>query len=374
MKNTVCWRNKILSIGMIVFLIMMMSACSDKTTNYSETGSDTHRTEQTGVATALTGITTGITAAVGYIIDWINNYHNEGLTFLADPNGNATWSIWLMGTDGSNKAMLADNPGAAPYDWEGAVQQTMSPDGNTLVYVLQGPRGQMVSKNLSTGVVTVLVDDVETSFDPTPSFSYDGTKIAYSMNHSESEYGIRVMNADGSNIQVLTTTDNDVTPAFNRSGDKIVFDRGRNGSIYVMNTDGSGLTLVKDGTGDIKYGHPQFLPDGRILCMRVDTTPDPDNKDIVIMNADGSNEINLTPGTESSSEWSPTVNLAGDKIAFSTDRNKTMTDIDDDGYFDDETNYDVYLGTLSGNSLINLQNLTGDVGYRCWRPRFVSVP
>jgi 6-phosphogluconolactonase len=56
MKSKLCWRNNFLAIGMIVFLIMMMCACSDKTTNYSETGSDTHRTEQTGIINALTGL------------------------------------------------------------------------------------------------------------------------------------------------------------------------------------------------------------------------------------------------------------------------------------------------------------------------------
>jgi hypothetical protein len=61
MKNIVCWRNKFLSIGMIVFLIIMtMSACSDKTTNYSETGNDTHRTEQTGIINAITAITNAL--------------------------------------------------------------------------------------------------------------------------------------------------------------------------------------------------------------------------------------------------------------------------------------------------------------------------
>ena len=37
--------------------MLMMSACSDKTTNYSFNGDDTHRTEQTGITTAITAIT-----------------------------------------------------------------------------------------------------------------------------------------------------------------------------------------------------------------------------------------------------------------------------------------------------------------------------
>ena len=83
------------------------------------------------------------------------------------------------------------------------------------------------------------------------------------------------------------------------------------------------------------------------------------SKDIVIMNADGSNEINLTPDTDASDEFAPTVNNAGNKIAFATDRN----DADD-----------IYVGTLTGDSLTDLKNLTEDVDYDCWRPRFSAIP
>ena len=323
MKSTVWLRNNFFSVGMIVFFMFLISAC----------------TPGNGPGPSKP---------------------NEALTFIVDHDDNDTFEVWIMRTDGSIKVMLADNPDAVADEYEGAVQQTMSPDGRTLVYVLQGPRGQMVSKDLNTGVVTVLVDDTSASFDPTPSYSYDGTKIAYSMNHSSAAGdGIRVMNADGTDIQVLTTLANDTTPAFNRSGDLIVFDRGRNGDLYVINTDGSGLALVKAATVDFTYGHPQFLPDGRIVCMRV-TSGETGSKDIVIMDADGSNEINLTPGTDDTDEWSPTVNKAGDKIAFSTNRNGGT--------------YDIYVGTLSGDALTDLQNLTADVDYDCWRPRFGPVP
>jgi hypothetical protein len=63
MKNIVCWRKEFFLVGIIVFLMLMMISCSNNTTNYSETGDDTHRTEQTGITTALTGI---INALNGY--------------------------------------------------------------------------------------------------------------------------------------------------------------------------------------------------------------------------------------------------------------------------------------------------------------------
>ena len=401
MKSAVYWRNKYFSVGMIIFLMLFAVGCSPSgwgheshgvapiitsadnmvftvgaagTFTVTATGNPIPSLTLTGTLPSgvtfdtATGVLSGtpavgtdgtypliITASNGVSPAATQNFtltiYTEALTFLAYPVDDT--EVWIMGTDGSGKVMLADSA-----DGE-VVQQTMSPDGRTLVYVLHNLTGQMVSKDLNTGVVTVLVDDIDTGFDPTPSYSYDGTKIAYNMSDSDSEDGIRVMNADGTNIQVLTTTENDVSPAFNRSGDRIVFDRGWNGDIYVMNADGSGLAQVKAAGGGFIYGQPQFLPDGRIVYMRrADVSPY--NQDIMIMNADGSNEINLTPGTDSTKEFSPTVNLAGDKIAFATTRNASGND--------------VYVGTLSGDALIDLQNLTADVDYDCWRPRFGAAP
>jgi Tol biopolymer transport system component len=311
MKRTVFWKNRFILVGMIVLALLFINACSGD--EYPKQSSK-----------------------------------DEAITYLADPISNA--EIWGMWPDGSQKTLLVQGS-----EGREVVQQTLSPDGRTMVYVVHSPRGQMLSQVLETGAITILVDDGGTSFDPTPSYSYDGTKIVYCMSDGNSvDHGIRIMNADGTNIQVLTELDNDVSPAFNRDGTKIVFDRGWNGSIVVMNADGSGLTVVKYDTEDFSYGHPQFLPDGRIVCMR-----DGISKDIVIMNADGSNEINLTPDTDASDEFAPTVNNAGNKIAFATDRN----DADD-----------IYVGTLTGDSLTDLKNLTEDVDYDCWRPRFSAIP
>jgi TolB protein len=271
----------------------------------------------------------------------------EALTYLSVPVDDT--EVWAMRTNGANKQMLADSD-----DGE-TVQQTLSPDGRTLVYVLHSPVGRMVSRNLQTGAVTVLIDNEGTSFDPVPSYSYDGTTIAYAMIHSLTEDGIRVMDPDGTNIRVLTNNANDTTPAYNRSGDRIVFDRGWNGNLFTMNADGTGLVQVTFAAAGVSYGHPQFLPAGRIVCMRNTAG----NQDIVVMDADGANEVNLTPGTDTTDEWSPTVSRNGSRIAFATNRNG---------------HNDVYLGTFRNNTLGDLQNLTADVDYDCWRPRFGAVP
>jgi len=76
------------------------------------------------------------------------------------------------------------------------------------------------------------------------------------------------------------------------------------------------------------------------------------------MNADGSGLVNLTPGTDTSDEFFPSVNSDGTRIAFSTTRN---------------TERDVYVGTLSGTTLTNLVNITATRSIDCWRPSFGTV-
>lgn len=69
------------------------------------------------------------------------------------------------------------------------------------------------------------------------------------------------------------------------------------------------------------------------------------------MDADGSNEVNLTPGTDSSNEQFPSV--SGSLVAFSTDRNGKK---------------ECYIGTLSRDSLTHLVNMTSGISDDCWRP------
>jgi Tol biopolymer transport system component len=120
-----------------------------------------------------------------------------------------------------------------------------------------------------------------------------------------------------------------------------------------MNPDGSGQTLILELSENATYGQPQFLPDGRIICMR-----NGDSQDIVLVNADGSGLVNLTPDTDDSDEFFPSVNSDGTKIAFATNRNSQR---------------DIYIGTLSGTTLSNLVNITADTDTDCWRPLFGVV-
>jgi uncharacterized repeat protein (TIGR01451 family) len=178
--------------------------------------------------------------------------------------------------------------------------------------------------------------------DSAPVWSPDGNKIAFQSARNGVNYQVYVMNADGSGqVNVSNGTANDIQPSWSPDGTKIAFasDRDQAGlsSIYVMNANGSNQTrLTVSGTG-LRDEQPAWSPDGTKLAFTStrDSTvltwqeTDDDgavlvrtailsNKEVYVMNADGSNPMRLTNTLEN--DDSPTWSSDGTKIAFRSDR------------------------------------------------------
>jgi Tol biopolymer transport system component len=148
-----------------------------------------------------------------------------------------------------------------------------------------------------------------------PAISPDSAKIAFSRRDGTDD--IWMMNADGTGQTNLTNTPgNDLYPNFSPDGTKIVFSSNRrapdnttDSEIYVMNADGSNLKALT--TNSVTDESPVFSPDGTKIAFTStrngNTTVEANNKEIWVMNADGSSPVRLTKNSveDSDPDWGP---------------------------------------------------------------------
>src|SRR6185437_3540149 len=129
---------------------------------------------------------------------------------------------------------------------------------------------------------------------------------------------IYVMNSDGSGVTRLTTNPaTDTPPVWSPNHRKIAFISTRDGNprIYVMNADGTALTRLPDKFSGID-ATPAWSPDGTKIAFAGRAGS---NWDIYVMNADGTALTRLTsnPAIDATPAWAP-----GGKIAFASTRDK----------------------------------------------------
>lgn len=168
----------------------------------------------------------------------------------------------------------------------------------------------------------------------TPSWSPDGTKIAYSAG-SRYNYSIWVMNVDGSNPVKLTGGVGlvDLSPKWSSDGSRIVFHRIKyieehheGDFIYIMNANGSNQKMLISGQ------NPSISPDGLYIAFDAGVAGDvkvtaEQGLGIYVINIDGTNVKILTEdlGNEVAPSWSPD----GKKIVFT--KGGTIHIMDADG-------------------------------------------
>ncbi|HEX3320382.1 MAG TPA: hypothetical protein VHR84_06745 [Terriglobales bacterium] len=165
-----------------------------------------------------------------------------------------TCAIHTIGVDGNGLAAVL------PFKFDETQRSPMfSPDGKTIAFI-KSPDSHAGFQGV-TYLVNADGTNVRRITDPAPclirpDWSPDGTKITtFAHLCNPQNETIAVMNADGSNVHYLTqngsqyfTGPRDRNPAFSPDGNYIVFERHAPDfdtvSIYIMKSDGSGLTSV----------------------------------------------------------------------------------------------------------------------------------
>ncbi len=134
--------------------------------------------------------------------------------------------------------------------------------------------------------------------------------------------------------------------ASNAMSGKIVF--SAEGDIFVMNADGSErMQLTTDPELDFD---PAWSPDGTRIAFRSHRD---DNEEIYVMNADGSEQTNLTnhPASDYSPAWSPD----GARIAFASNRAG-------------RSGNDIWIMDADGSNPVQITDIAGISEYPTWSP------
>jgi Tol biopolymer transport system component len=250
--------------------------------------------------------------ANGKIVFASNRTSGKGVN---NPEGD--YELFAMKPDGNGLEQLT-------FDTANEVESAWSADGQLLAYVIYlDGEAEIFLRNYRFVLPVTRRLTTNAVFDAEPTFSLDGTRIAFSTNR-DNNLEIYVMDTadndhdgNGDTLTRLTTnTAFDSDPAWSPDGAKIAFvsDRdGGNSEVFVMDADGSDpVNLTNDPAPD---SQPTWSPDGTKIAF---TSHRDGNLEIYMMNADGSELKRLTK--KAAHDFTPAWSPDGTKIAFGSNR------------------------------------------------------
>jgi hypothetical protein len=212
------------------------------------------------------------------------------IAFLADHGTGTSSDLYIMNADGSGLHSVGTDP-TTTVSWGGP---SIAPDGERLVlssyarsYNFTASADIYVINAADGKDVVELTESADTNeFEPV--FSPDERRIAFVSEFPSMERRISIMDADGANRSDLGPG---MDPAFAPDGGEIVFTSNRDGDfeIYVMSTDGIGVTQLTHNTG-ASDADPVYSPDGSRIAFMSDGGS---GSQLHVMNTDGSGEFTV---------------------------------------------------------------------------------
>ncbi len=275
---------------------------------------------------------------------------NGKIAFQSHGRKENNFDIYVMDPDGSNVTDLTNS--LVPVDQS----PNWSPDGTKIVFfsnIDDFNNDEIYVMDANGTSVIRLTNDPAGDFNPV--WSPDGTKIAF-MTFRAGNFEVYVMDANGSNPINLTNnpaSDGRIGLCWSPDGGKIAFASDRHSSndydIYLMNANGSNTIRLTNSTGTSASIQPNWSPDGTKIAFVYVEDPDGFENDIYVMDSDGSNQVNLTPGPGADFEpvWSPD----GTRMAFT---HRTPSN----------GNFEIYVMNANGSNRINLTNFPTAEDYR----------
>ena len=273
-------------------------------------------------------------------------------------------NIYTIDTDGTNLVELAR--GSSP-SW--------SPDGTRIVFSFGLGRwlGDVVDIYImgANGANRVNLTQGRHHVNHSPVVSPDGKRIAFA-SYRDDNYEIYVMDADGKNPKNLTLhLDDDTSPTWSPDGTKIAFgsrqvreDILTHTDIFVMNAGGTNRINLTRNLQAFN-NDPSWSPDGNKIANSAYSNVDragPGNAhiDIFVMNADGTQPRRLTEDAPVNIQ--PSWSSDGKRIVFMRQTH------------DDPITADIYVMNADGTGLVNLIQTPGVSEFNpSWKPTPFSV-
>jgi len=210
--------------------------------------------------------------------------------------------IWEMDYDGANQHAVT-NLGTI------SISPRVSPDNSRLAFTSLGDDGFKI-RMYSLLLGKMIAFPTSAGFNESPAWSPNGMELAYSA-APNNDAEIYTASASGGGAHRITSfVGPDVSPVYNpRSGAQIAWISGRTGlpQLYIMDSDGSGVTLMTDGG---YVSSPSWSPNGQFLAFawnRKYGPGAPGGQDIYVMEIATKHWIQLTHATGHCDfpSWSP---------------------------------------------------------------------
>ena len=254
-----------------------------------------------------------------------------------------SWDIHIVNPDGSGEVRVTDLDGDE-------YSPVWSPDGRKIAFRHElEENSDIYVVNADGSGLTRLTYHPKS--DTNPVWSPDGQRIAFESDRVRDERNIYVVNADGLLLTQLSSdpAEYPMHPAWSPDGQSIAFSEFYVDDVYVMNVDGSEVNNLTDRYFYFSGYGPVWSPDGQRIALWSRSS---NNRDISVMNADGSGLTRLTsnPGTDTQPVWSPD----GQRIAFRSGRDE---------------NWNIYVVNADGSSPeVRLTNDPQDDYFGSWSP------
>lgn len=240
---------------------------------------------------------------------------NTHIVFVGTGAQGADSDLYVMDADGMNITRLTSDALPGRPSW--------SPDGQQLVFSsahlgIPSDWGSIYVVNADGSGLVQLTSD--SGAERSPAWSPNGQKIAFVKSPASEleeepvfQYAVHVMDRDGTNITQLM----DYVPmwlgglAWSPDGDSLAFtceapDTNRNYEICVMNADGTDLRQLTSSNSAVpfrRWRSPTWSPDGRHIAF--ECTDDVDVEFICVMWSDGTHVERLGPGSSPSWQAAP---------------------------------------------------------------------